>query len=182
MQADQFLQQQFTVLRQEILARQTRMFWIATIGLLGFPMLTYFAAIGTWIVLCLVPYFVLVLIIMFVAEQSEMMRAGRYIREHIEPSVEYSPGWESWLESKPQFRQLERQFFACFVIVFFVYYFIATGLAINHLWGEASGDPSGLYRSWAYGAVATYAIGAVWAASTLIQHWRCSVSTTDKNS
>lgn len=179
MQAEQFLQQQFTALRQEIMARQMRMFWIAVMGLLGLPMLTYFAATGTWIVLLLVPYFVLVLIIMFVAEHNEMMRAGRYIREHIEPSVGYSPGWEKWLESNPQFRILERQFFACFIIVFFVYYFIAIGLAIQHLWGEAESDPSGLYWYWVYGAISTYTIGAIWAVSTLVQHWRFSVSTSD---
>ena len=178
MDRQQFLHEQFVALRREIHARQTRMFWIVVIGLLGVPLLTLLASDTGQLVWILLPYIVLVLIIAFLAEQNTMMRAGRYIREQIEPNCGVDMGWETWLESRPEFRLIEKHFFACFLIAFFAYYFASIALAIQYLWGEASSDPSGVYLYWLFGALGTYAVGAVWAVSTLIHHWTTSFSTT----
>jgi hypothetical protein len=123
------------------------------------------------------PYFVLLLILSFIAEQNAMMRAGRYIREQVESASGVPLGWEGWLESRPAYRHMESHFFAAFIIIFFLFYFLSVGMAMQLLWGQAGSDLSGQYWYWLYGAIGTYAVGAVWAVSTLVHHWKSSVST-----
>lgn len=180
METRDFLLQQFMALRQEIQARQSRAFWTAVIGLLGVPILSYQAMGAATIVWAIMPFFVLVVIALFLTEQNEMMRCGRYIREHIEPRLEFAPGWEAWLESRSEYRVMEKHFFACFIIVFFVYYFLSIGVALERLWGMASADQSGLYWSYVYGALGAYLFCTIWLIATLLQHWRSSVSTASK--
>ncbi|MCB9850615.1 MAG: hypothetical protein H6817_07910 [Phycisphaerales bacterium] len=181
MKSEEFLKQQFISLRAEIEARQTRLFRIVTIGIIGMPVATYFAAGADKLLWVTLPYFALLLILSFIAEQNAMMRAGRYIREQVEKRSEFNPGWETWLESRPAYRHMESHFFAAFIIIFFLFYFLAVGMAMQQLWGQAGGDLSGQYWYWLYGAIATYAIGAIWAISTLVHHWRSSVSTIDSD-
>lgn len=174
---------EFLTLREEIRATKARLFWILIIGLIGVPLLTYVAAQAEFYVWLVMPYSVLLLIIVFLAEQSSMMRAGRYIREHIESQGKDAPHWEGWIESRPQFRLADRHYVACFLIVFFLYYFMTVGVAMKLIMDKEAADMSGerFYRYWLYGAVVTYAIGAVWALATLITHWRSTVSTTSKS-
>lgn len=179
MNRDEFLKAQYQALRGEIDQRQQRLFWIVTIGLLGVPILTYLAADTDRMVWLLMPYFVLVVLVLFLKEQNGMMRAGRYIREQIEPHIDHKPGWEEWLESRHQWRLMEKHFFACFILVFFLYYFLTIGMAIYRLSGVAGADPSGMFEYCLWGAVATYALGGIWAISTLLHHWRSSVSTAE---
>ncbi|MFQ5501857.1 MAG: hypothetical protein ACE5EQ_06095 [Phycisphaerae bacterium] len=178
MDQNEFLREQFLSLRREIQSRQARIYWTAIIGLLGVPMLTYFAADKGSLVWLILPYFVLVVILLFMAEQNAMMRAGRYIREEIEPALGKSDGWEAWLESRGELRLMEKHFFACFIIIFFLYYFFSIGLALHQLWLMADSDPSGVYRYWLYGALVCYAIGALWGISTLVHHWKSSLGTS----
>jgi hypothetical protein len=177
MNREEFLTAQYHALRSEIDQRQMRMFWTATLGLLGVPVLTYLAADTQRMVWLLMPYFVLVVLLLFIKEQNGMMRAGRYIREQIEGNIEHQPGWEAWLESRNEWRMMEKHFFACFILVFFLYYFLTIGMAIYRLAGIAGADPTGLYNYCLWGAVATYLLGGIWALSTLLHHWRSSVST-----
>ena len=177
MQSEDFLRDQFLSLREEIKATKARLFWIVTMGLFGVPVLAYFSSLGDKYVAMLVPYFVLVLVIMFLAEQNALMRAGRYIREEIEPKVLDNPGWEAWLESRADLRLMDRHFLACFTIVFFVYYFMAIGMVMQDLHAEMERDPTG--QTWFYGASATYAVGAIWMVSTLFHHWKSCVRTSN---
>lgn len=173
-----FLHSQFSFLRSEILARQARIFWTVVIGLLGMPALSYLAAgkdIMIWLAL---PFLNLVVIILFLTEQNGMMRVGRYIREYIERKVDTPMGWETWLESRAEFRLMEKSFAGSFIIIFFLYYFLSISMALYRLWVEASADPSGQYRLWLYGAIFAYGLGGFWALVNLIHHWRFSVSTT----
>ncbi|MFH0982701.1 MAG: hypothetical protein V2A79_14345 [Planctomycetota bacterium] len=180
MENNEFLRDQFMTLREEIKNSKARLFWIVAIGLLGIPLLTYLASKGEFFVWLLLPYSVLVLIVMFLAEQSSMMRAGRFIREQIEMHRGQTVGWEGWIESRPQFRMVDKHFVACFVIVFFLYYFGTIGTAVDLILKKEATDMSGnwTYWYWLGGAVVTYAIGAIWAFSTLVHHWRSSVSTS----
>jgi hypothetical protein len=179
MDAGRFSREQFLTLREEIKNTKSRLFWISAMGLFGVPLLTIFASQveRERFVALLVPYFVLVIILMFLAEQNALMRAGRFIRERVEKDTGPN-GWEGWLESRPDLRLMDRHFFACFIIVFFVYYFMTIGLALQGLWMEK--DRDSVAMSWLVGAVATYAIGAIWALATLIQHWRSCVGTSDE--
>jgi hypothetical protein len=106
-----------------------------------------------------------------------MMRAGRYIREQIEKRIGISPGWEEWLESQSELRLMDKHFFACFIVIYFAYYFLSVAMAMGRLWNEALNEPSGLYWYRVYGAVSIYAIATVWAIATLVHHWKSSVST-----
>lgn len=181
MNADEFQRDEFLTLRDEIKSTKARLFWIVTIGLVGVPLLTYLGSRADLYVRMLLPYSVLVLIVLFLAEQSSMMRAGRYIRERIEKEGNRPAGWESWIESRSEFRLADRHFLACTLIVFFVYYFVTIGMAMDMLLREESRDMFGRikYWYWFYGALATYAIGTIWVVLTLIHHWRSSVSTSD---
>ncbi len=178
MDQNSFITQQFAALRREIESQQARLFWIVVIGLLGVPTLTHVVwSAGTLVWLAL-PFFVLVLILLFLAQQSQMMRAGRYVREHIENRLTDMQGWESWLESRSALRLMDRHFSACFIVIFFAYYFLSIGMAIHRLWMDAVEDPSGLYWRFVYCAGAVYAIATIWAIATLFWHWKSSTSTT----
>lgn len=180
MESDAYLLHQFNTIRDEIHAVKARSFWIVALGLFGVPILTFFAEYTEKFVSLLIPYVVLVTIILFVAEQSALMRCGRYIREVIEPNVKPFVGWEAWLESRHDLRLMDRHFFACFIIVFFVYYFMTIGIAMQTLWGELAQSASSQY--WVFGAMVTYAIGAIWAIVTLLHHWRSATGTSDVGS
>jgi hypothetical protein len=170
---------EFLTLREEIRSTRSRLFVILMVGLIGVPLLTYVAAQAEFYVWLLLPYSVLLLIVVFLAEQSSMMRAGRYIRENIEGPGSDGPRWETWIESRPQFRLVDRHYVACFLIVFFLYYFMTVGLVINLILNKEAKDMTGAqtYWYWFYGALVTYAVGAIWAIATLVTHWRSTVST-----
>jgi hypothetical protein len=177
MESNEFPRDEFITLREEIKGIQVRLYWTVILGIFGIPILTFWASAATKFALLLVPFSVLVLIVMFLAQQNHMMRAGRYIRERLEGSHDSFQGWETWLESRPEFRLMDRHFTACFIVIFFVYYVTTIGLAMQQLMEDVASDPSGQYRAWMYGSVAIYAVGAIWAISTLVHHWRGSVST-----
>ena len=177
METNSFSRDQFITLRDEIKGIQARLYWTVVLSVFGIPLLTFWASSANNPALLLVPISVPALLVHFLAQQSHMMRAGRYIRERLEQSLGASPGWEAWLESRPQFRLMDRHFTAYFTVTFFVYYVTTIGLAIQRLMEEAAADPSGQYRVWMYGSVAIYAVGGIWAVSTLMHHWKSSVST-----
>lgn len=172
-----YLLQQFTTLRREIEGHQTRAFWTVVMGLLGIPAISYFllnADIPIWMAM---PFFLLVLMVLFLAQQSFMMRAGRYIREYIETQIDFSPGWEAWIESRPVYRVMDRQFAGSLLVLFFLFYFLLIGLALNRLFAQALVDPAigGWLAFW--GAAVVYAIATFFGAATMFHHWRTSVST-----
>jgi len=171
---------QFLTLRQEIIATKARLYWTVAMGVFGVPILTYLASDAERYVWLLVPYSVLILIVVFIAEHNAMMRAGRYIRERIEPHAE-DIGWEGWLEASDESRLMERHFVACFVVIFFIYYVMTIAMAMQRLLSDAARDPSGQYQYWMAAAGVTYAIGALWAISTLVHHWRSTVSTISRS-
>ena len=173
-----YLIQQFATLRREIEDQQRRVFWIVVMGLLGVPVLTYFLLTANTPIWMTLPLLLLVLIVLFLAQQNNMMRAGRYIREHIESQVDYTPGWESWIESRPELRVMDKQFAASLIILFFLFYFLLIGLALHDLAVKAFQDASGGEWLWFGGAAAVYGIATLFGLATLIHHWRSSVGTT----
>ncbi len=176
MEDKQFAVLQFEALRKEIAATKARLFTTVCLGLVAVPVLTYLSETpGTRFLGPILPFVVLVLTILFVAEENALMRCGRYIRERVESEVE--PGWESWLESQPGLRLMDKCLFGCFLITFFVFYFASAGMAIEILW--TTGDASGLaaeLRAGLGGVV--YGIGAIWMIITVLSHWRSSTATT----
>ena len=177
MEKTEFLIKSFDTLRDEIKATKARLFWIVAMGLFGVPLISKVAEGADKFVVLLVPYLVFVLIVMFLSEQNALMRAGRYIRQVIEPAIKDTVGWEAWLESRADLRLLDKHFFACFTLVFFLYYFMSVGNAIQPLLAEMERSTSAQW--WLIGASVTYAIGAIWSLSTLLHHWRSCTGTAE---
>jgi len=118
------------------------------------------------------PFLAFVLTMLFLFENSQMMRTKWYIREFLEEHVDVSPGWDSWLASRPELPLMDRHFSASFVVVFFVYYFLSIALALYRLWIEAVEDPSGAHWWDFFGAAGVYAVTAIWGFATLFCYWK----------
>ncbi len=177
MEKDQFLLQTYLTLREEIKCTKARLFWIIVMGLFGVPLISYASQHADKFVSLLVPYLILAIIILFFCEQNALMRAGRYIKEEVEPQLSERGSWEAWLESRGQLRLLDRHFFACFVLVFFIYYFMSIGSALQKLLTLREIDDSSYARWWVYGICVSYGIGALWALATLLHHWKSCTGT-----
>ena len=160
----------------EIKATKSRLYKTVCLGLVAIPVLTFLAEQpGIRFVGPIIPFVVLLLTILFVAEEHALMRCGRYIRLQIEPTFE--SGWEQWLESQPKLRIMDKYLFGCFLIVFFVFYFSSVGIAIEKLWTTDDGGLSTGIKAAAGGVV--YGIGAIWMIVTLVHHWRSCIATSE---
>lgn len=172
MDTKEFLIEEYRTLRREIAATKQRLFMIVALGSVAVPVLTFLAELpNSRFVGPILPFVVLVLTILFVADEQALMRCGRFIRERIEPHFESGTEWEKWLEGKPGLRVMDRCLFGCFIITFFVFYFVSSGMAIEKLWTSDRGGSVAII-----GAIA-YAVGALWMGFTVIHHWRSSTST-----
>jgi len=178
METNELIRDEFNTLRDEIKATRARAFILLIIGLFGIPLLTYFAAGAEKPVMLLVPFSVLALIIAYLDELGNTMRAARYIREKIEPNADNALGWEAWLESRPGMRSLEKQFVACLIIILFVYYFLTVGVSMERLISEVRYDSSGLAIYWLGALALIYLVGVAWVVATLLRHWKFSLSTS----
>ncbi len=177
MDTKDFLVEEYRTLRREIASTKMRLFMIVALGSIAVPLLTYLAEMpDSQFVGPVLPFVVLVLTILFVADEQALMRCGRFIRERIEPHFESGTEWEKWLEEKSDLRVMDRCLFGCFIITFFVFYFVSSGMAIEKLW---TGDKVGIgNESIAIIGAVAYAVGALWMGFTVIQHWRSSTSTS----
>ena len=95
-----FIELQYDTLRKEIETSKSNMFKLIIGGSAVIPTAQSIAvtySIGA-ITLAL-PLIVVVLVLLFLAENHAMMRAGTYILEEIESKIEGVKGWETWLSS-----------------------------------------------------------------------------------
>jgi len=181
MTKEEFLKEQFLTLREEIKATKQRSFLIVFFGLIAVPLVSYLAVTNRESLTYagpLLPFLVLIITVLFFAEQNALMRCGHFIRLVIEPSVPETAGWEAWLESRPELRRMDKYFAACFMIVFFVFYFLAVHVALSSdLWKSIPLSGNRDYGLYAGGV--TYAIGAIWMIVTLVHHWTYCTTTRD---
>ena len=170
MSADEFSKQQYLTLRDEIRASKARIFTILILGTLFVPAVSFVAQqYDALFASASVPFLLMVLMLAFVMEQNSIVRAGKYLKEHVEPKIEGMVTWEHWLESNHHLRDVDRYFFASFLIVFLLFYAITTGIAIESL---AKPYPEHYWYS-----VAAYAIGGLWFVVVWLGHWRTCTST-----
>ncbi len=167
----------FISLREEIKATKTRVFLLLVIGVIGAPLLTYMVFHTDQLIMKLVaPFAVLLLLVLYLSEQTMLMRAGRYIRKHIESDED---DWEHWIGSF-KLRSAERQLFAMFTMVGVFFYTILTVLAINELMSLSRLNISRfLYYFWKYGILIFYIMCTIWAVATMIRFWH-QATHTDK--
>lgn len=170
MPPEEFMKQQYLTLREEICAGKARMFWLLILASLLIPAAGFAAnEFRSTFASASIPFVVLVLMLAFVMEQNGIIRAGRYLKEHVEPHLENTTTWEKWLESNHKLREVDRYFFASFLLIFFLFYAVGAGTAIASLadsWPE----------HWRYAAVG-YGVGALWILIVFISHWHSCTTT-----
>ena len=121
----QFIELQFNALRDEILSLKARVSRILIAAMSGIPIII---ATGDKLKLELLiitaPIITAVAMFLILSEHNGIMRAGRYIREHLEPKMKQQIvlGWEEYLESEEINRCCERYLLISVVTIFSVYY------------------------------------------------------------
>jgi len=180
MSAPDHVIEEYQALRREIDNRQARGFWTIVIGLIGGPLLMYFGLGGGELLLTLLPFFVVIVMVTFLTEQNAMMRAGRYIREELEPKMNSQSGWENWLESKPEYRVVERYAFSCFLLTYLLFYFFSIAVATSKVLEYNEANPENIYLEYGqYGLMVIYAITSIWMGYVIVHFWKSSVSTAN---
>lgn len=178
MELSELTREEYVTLRDEIKATRFRAFCFEVVGLIGVPILVYLACQVNKELSQIVPFSALAIIVAYLAEMSNMMRAARYIRENIEKKSGGALGWEAWLESRGELRHMERHFASCFVVILFLYYFLTIAITMDRYIGEVRYDTSNLTRYWLVSLAFMYVVGAIWAFATLVRHWKTAVSTS----
>ena len=120
-----FILEYLRSLRKEIEETKARAFKILGIGIVILPGAQSFAQVYTIDALTIaIPVLVMVVALWFLSENHALMRAGRYVREVIEPSFPGVLGWEKWLESSEDRgrRSVDKFASVAFFGLFFVYF------------------------------------------------------------
>lgn len=170
MVTDDFVLQEYLSLREEIRDSKARIFWLLLLGMFfvmmsGFLAAEYPKAFAN----AAIPFLLLGLMLSFISEQNNIARAGRYLRETVEPRIENLEGWEHWLENKPRLREVDHAFVLGFSVLFLIFFLITASLTLVQF------DESGreLYV-WAGGIA--YVLGAFCIGVVLWRHWRSSTA------
>lgn len=168
-----FLKQQFITLREEIRESKARIFKLVLLGSLFIPLAGYAAdRMELFFASASLPFVIVLIMLTFISEQNAIIRAGRYLKEHVEPKIAGVTGWEKWLESNHQLRTLDRFFFGSFMLMFFIFYAIGCAAAIQTLSVKFFDDQTQFTLS----AVA-YALGGLWVLFVWLRHWHSCTTT-----
>ena len=170
MSTDEFMRQQYLSLRDEIRESKSRIFWLMIIAMFLVTAAGYLAAEHpSAFANAAIPFLLLGLMLSFISEQNNISRAGRYVRETIEPQMENLVGWEHWLESKPALREVDHSFVLGFSVLFLIFFAITASLTLVQL-------DKGAHEAYVWAAAIAYALGAFCIAVVLWRHWRSSTS------
>ena len=170
MTSEQFMTQQYLTLRDEIRSSKARIFMLLVLGTLFIPTVGFAASVyNATYASASMPFIILVLMLCFLMEQNSIIRAGRYLKEHVEPHIEGIVTWENWLESNKNLRDADRYFFGSFLLVFVIFYAVASGTAVESLATQ--------FRDQWWYAAAGYGIGGLWFIIVLLRHWHACTST-----
>ncbi len=164
----------FESLRREIKATKSRIFIILMSGLIGAPLLTYAASVSESRMLTLLsPLLILLFLVLYLAEQTLLMRAARYLREKVESG---DGDWEHWIADTHQ-RSAEQQLFAMFVVIGLFFYVLLLMKAVEFLQEMPPTDfATYSYFFWRYGLMIMYVIATLWVLVTLLRFWRHAVT------
>jgi len=170
MSNDEFMKQQFLTLRDEIRDSKARIFWLLIIGIVLVMVAGYLAAEHpNAFANAAIPFLLLGLMLSFISEQNNIARAGRYLREVVEPRIENLMGWEHWLETKPRLREVDHAFVLGFSVLFLVFFSITSSLTLVQL------DKKG-YEVFVWATGISYGLGAFCIAVALWRHWHSSTA------
>lgn len=162
-----FMKQQFLTLRAEISESKSRIFWLLIIGIVlvmvaGFLAAEYTSAFTN----AAIPFLILALMLTFISEQNNISRAGRYLREIVEPNLPELTCWENWLESNHhKFRQVDSAFVIGFSVFFLIFFAISVSLSLADLDKHA-------HEAYVWSAAIAYALSAFCVLVVLVRHWK----------
>ena len=135
-----FLELQYATLRKEIEVSKSNMFKLVVGGGALIPTAQSLAntySIG--VITLALPLIVVVLVLLFLAENHAMMRAGTYILEQIEPNIEGVIGWETWLNSSKgdvAKRTVDKLLIFAFAVLAASYFMVSVVLAARFAFQE----------------------------------------------
>lgn len=135
-----FLELEYQTLRAEIEKSKENMFKLVVGGAAVIPAAQSLAStysIGA--ITIALPLIVVVLVMLFLAENHSMMRAGTYILEQIEPSIEVPGGWETWLHTSidtSSTRTVDKMLIFAFAVLASCYFIVSVVLAVRHALAE----------------------------------------------
>jgi len=122
MNTDDFLKDQYRSLRDEIRESKAHIFWLLIVGIVLVMSSGYLAAEHpSAFANAAIPFLLLALMLAYISEQNNIARAGRYLREVVEPRIQDLTCWEHWLESKHQFREVDHAFVVGFAVIFLIF-------------------------------------------------------------
>ena len=134
MNTDEFLKSQYVSLRDEIRESKAHIFWLLIVGMILVMSAGYLAAEHpSAFANAAIPFLLLALMLAYISEQNNIARAGRYLREVVEPRIQDLMCWEHWLESKHQFREVDHAFVVGFSVIFLIFFAISTSLTLWQL-------------------------------------------------
>lgn len=175
MSTDDFSKQQYVALRAEISESKSRVFWLLLIGIALVFAAGYVAAEHpTAFANAAIPFLLLAVMLSFIAEESNISRAGRYLREVVEPNIKEMTCWERWLETQTQFRMVDRSFVVGFSVLLLSFFVITASLSVRQM------DDTGQRLELIVAAATAYVLGGVCIVYVLVRHWTASVKPSDE--
>ena len=166
MKKEKFLELQYLTLRKEIEETKGRIFKIIVGGASVVPAAQFLAqTYDVGVIMLLLPFLVIIIILLFLAENNALMRCGRYIRLHIEPAIPEIMGWETWEEKEKtsEFdpRAADKYVIYSFYLLATLYYIVSVYLAASFAYTT--------YSSIGLTAVlGTYIVLGIWVAILVI--------------
>jgi hypothetical protein len=171
MDKGRFMELQYLTLRKEIEDTKARIFKIAVGGSAAVPVARYVVqAYDIEAAMVLLPFLVIIVTLLFLAENNALMRCGCYIRKHIESQIPVL-GWEEWEETETEFdvRAADRYSVYSFYVLSAVYYVVCVWLAVSFAF--TVGVPVGI------GAIFVYAALGIAVATALCRRIRFGTTT-----
>lgn len=170
MNTEEFLKSQYLTLRDEIRESKAHIFWLLITGMILVLAAGYLAAEHpSAFANAAIPVLLLALMLTFISEQNNIARAGRYLREVVEPRIQDLTCWEHWLESKHQLREVDHAFVIGFNVIFMVFFAISVSLTLWQL--VVRGQE---WYVWSVGAA--YLLGGICVMYVFIRHYRASTA------
>lgn len=170
MNTDEFLRSQYLTLRDEIRESKSKIFWILISGMVLVLTAGYLAAEHpSAFANAAIPFLLLALMLTYISEQNNIARAGRYLREVVEPRISDLTCWEHWLESKQQFREVDHAFVIGFSMIFLVFFAITTSLTLWQLVLRGQ-------EWWVWSVGAAYILGGLLVMYVFVRHYRASTA------
>jgi quinol-cytochrome oxidoreductase complex cytochrome b subunit len=172
MSADDFMKHEYLTLRDEIRESKARIFWLLIAGMILVMTAGYLAAEHpSALANPAIPFLLLGIMLAYVSEQNNIARAGRYLRETVEPRIENLVGWEHWLESKPHLREVDHSFVLGITVLFLIFFAITTSLTLMQIDKNA-------HEAYVWAAAIAYALGAFCIVFVIWRHWKSSTAAT----